>query len=86
VLFVNTKHYNLTDGTNRHGMTHGDYADKDFGSPLNFYKIITAINSLTFISSLYYGGSGFVPDDTVQSTQLAQYYRTLNRVALERPS
>jgi hypothetical protein len=86
VLFVNTQHYNLTDGTNRHGMTHGIYADKDFGSPLNFYKIITAINSLTFMSSLYNGGSGFVPDDTVQSTQLARYYRTLGRVASERPS
>jgi hypothetical protein len=86
VLFVDTRHYNPTDGTNRHGMTHGIYADRDFGSPLNFYKIITAINSLTFMSSLYYGGSGFVPDNTAQSKQLAQYYRTLSRVASGRPS
>ena len=41
VLFVDTRDYNLTDGTNRHGMAHGLFADKEFGSPLNFYKIIT---------------------------------------------
>jgi hypothetical protein len=86
VLFVNTKRYPLTDGTNRHGMAHGIFADKDFGSPLNFYKIITAINFLTFISSLYYGGSGFAPDESAESKELARYYRALNEtVSARRP-
>jgi hypothetical protein len=83
VLFVNTSRYTLTDGTNRHGMAHGIFADKDFGSPLNFYKIITAINFLTFMSSLYYGGSGFAPDETVQSKEVARYYRTLSQTTSE---
>jgi len=81
VLFVSTRHYNLTDGTNRHGMVHGLFADEEFGSPLNFYKIITAINFLTFMSSLYHGGSGFAPGETVQSKELARYYRTLAWIA-----
>jgi hypothetical protein len=84
VLFAKTEDYSLTDGTNRHGMTHGLFADKEFGSPLNFYKIITAINFLTFISSLYYGGSGFAPDETMQSKELASYYRILGQIASER--
>ena len=84
VLFANTDDYNLSDGTNRHGMTHGLFADKEFGSPLNFYKIITAVNFLTFMSSLYYGGSGFAPDETKQSKELARYYRTLSQTASEK--
>ncbi len=40
VLFVNTDQSTLTDGINRHGMAHGVFSDKEFGSPLNFYKII----------------------------------------------
>lgn len=83
VLFANTEDYSLTDGTNRHGMAHGIFSDKEFGSPLNFYKIITAINFLTFMSSLYYGGSGFAPDETVQSKELARYYRKLGEIASE---
>jgi len=81
VLFVKTSRYKLCDGTNRHGMSHGIFSDKDFGSPLNFYKIITAINFLTFMSSLYYGGSGFAPNETAGSKELASYYRTLIQTA-----
>jgi hypothetical protein len=83
VLFANTRDYRRADGTNRHGMTHGIFSDKEFGSPLNFYKIITAINFLTFMSSLYYGGSGFAPAQTAQSQELARYYRTLAQTASE---
>jgi hypothetical protein len=83
LLFANTRQYSLTDGTNRHGMVHGKFADKEFGSPLNFYKVVTSVNALTFISSLYYGGSAFVPDQTTQSTELARYYDLLSRIASE---
>jgi hypothetical protein len=81
VLFVNTDDYAFTDGTNRHGMAHGLYADAAFGSPVNFYKIITSINFLTFMSAAYYGGSGFVPDETAQSRELALHYHALRRMA-----
>jgi hypothetical protein len=82
VLFVNTKKYSFSDGTNRHGMAHGLFADAEFGSPLNFYKIMTAINSLTFICSLYYGGSGFAPAQTEESMRISAYYRALGQFAL----
>ncbi len=84
VLFVNTDDYAFTDGTNRHGMAHGLFADAAFGSPVNFYKILTAINFLTFMSALYYGGSGFVPDETPQSKELARHYHALRLTAIER--
>jgi hypothetical protein len=84
VLFVNAKKYSLTDGTNRHGIVHGIFADREFGSALNFYKVITSVNALTFMSSLYYGGSAFVPDHTTQSAELARYYDLLSRIASER--
>jgi hypothetical protein len=77
VLFVNTDDYAFTDGTNRHGIAHGLFADAAFGSPVNFYKILTSINFLTFMSALYYGGSGFIPDETAQSKELARHYHAL---------
>jgi hypothetical protein len=86
VLFVNTDDYAFTDGTNRHGMAHGLFADAAFGSPLNFYKILTAINFLTFMSALYFGGSGFVPDETPQSLALARHYHALRQIASGQPT
>jgi hypothetical protein len=83
-LFTSSPKYTLEDGTNRHGMTHG-FCDTEYGSPLNFYKIISAVNFLTFISSLYYGGSGFVPDDTDESKRLALYYEQLSQIAKIKP-
>ena len=80
VLFVNTDDYAFTDGTNRHGIAHGLFADAAFGSPVNFYKTLTAINFLTFMSALYYGGSGLVLDETAQSKELAQHYHALLRM------
>jgi hypothetical protein len=82
VLFANTnKQHQFTDGTNRHGMVHAVFADNDFGSPLNFYKVITAVNMLTWISAVYYGGSGFVPNETPHSVEHARYYRLLSNIA-----
>ena len=70
-----SQEYSLVDGTNRHGIAHGAYADAEYGRPLNFYKTIAAIDVLTFISSLKTTTmSGFVPDDTPESTSLAARY------------
>ncbi len=85
-LFTHTDDYALDDGTNRHGMTHGLFGDSEYGSPLNFYKIISAVNFLTFTSSLYHGGSGFVPDETDESKRLAAHYEQLSRIAETKPA
>ncbi len=74
-FFIGSTSYKLDDGTNRHGISHGSYTDVDYGRPLNFYKTIAGIDFLTFISSLNTNHiSGFVPDDTPESTQLATIY------------
>ncbi len=62
----------------RHGIGHGAYTDSQYGRPLNFYKTIAAIDFLTFISSLATTKmSGFVPDHTPESRNLAARYISL---------
>jgi len=39
-MYIDSSLYPLVDTTNRHGITHGAYADADYGRPLNFYKIV----------------------------------------------
>jgi hypothetical protein len=74
-FYTSSQAYSLVDGTNRHGIVHGAYADAEYGRPLNFYKTIAALDFLTFISSLNTTSmSGFVPDDTPESTALAARY------------
>jgi hypothetical protein len=85
-LFSRSDKYLLDDGTNRNGLAHGAFSDSDFGSPLNFYKIMSAINFLTFISALYHGGSGFVPDHTANSQALATHYDRLSKIAETKPA
>jgi hypothetical protein len=50
-LFIDSRHYQLSDGTNRHGIAHGSYTDADYGNPINFYKIISGIDFLTLVVS-----------------------------------
>jgi hypothetical protein len=74
-FYTSSQTYPLVDGTNRHGIAHGAYTDAEYGRPLNFYKTIAAIDFLTFISSLKTATmSGFVPDDTPESSSLAERY------------
>jgi len=77
-LFANSTIYPLPDGTNRHGITHGAYSDKDYGSPINFYKTISAIDFLTLVSAFRANMSVFAPDPTIESKKLATYYRALS--------
>jgi hypothetical protein len=63
-LYANSANYPLSDKTNRHGIAHGAYADSDYGRPLNFFKAMSAIDVLTFISILRHPGSVFVPEQT----------------------
>lgn len=81
-FYVRSQAYPLSDGTNRHGIEHGAYTDAEYGRPLNFYKTIAAVDFLTFISSLKTTTmSGFVPDDTPESTSLAARYVAMGKMS-----
>jgi hypothetical protein len=77
-FFKGSELYPLLDKTNRHGILHGSYKDADYGRPINFYKTISAIDILTFVSMLRMPKmSGFAPNETPESKALADRYRQL---------
>jgi hypothetical protein len=77
-FFENSALYPLLDKTNRHGVLHGAYRDSDYGRPINFYKTISAVDILTFVSMLQTNRmTGFVPEHTTESRALAERYRGL---------
>lgn len=86
VLYAGTSRIQLSDGTNRNGITHGIYRDWDFGRPLNFYKIIGAVDFLTLVSGMDSSLSWLHPAATSESKNLAQYYRTLQTLRQHRPA
>ncbi|MBP5956973.1 hypothetical protein ICA16_14975 [Pseudomonas anatoliensis] len=69
-LYAGSDRYSLADKTNRNGITHGSYADADYGTPLNFYKVIGAVDVLCLIAKF----QPFAPGDTPESLALAMYY------------
>jgi hypothetical protein len=69
-LYAGSDRYSLADKTNRHGITHGSYTDIDYGRPLNFYKVIGAVDVLCLIAKF----QPFPPRDTPESLALAMYY------------
>jgi hypothetical protein len=73
-LYVNSGSYSLTDKTNRHGILHGAYGDEDYGSPINFYKCIAAVDFLCFVSAFRASISWLAPSPTEASTRLSQFY------------
>lgn len=73
-LYINSTNYPFEDNTNRHGILHGAYSDNDYGTPLNFYKAISAINFLCFIVSIKEPISFFGPPATLNSRRLSYYY------------
>ena len=82
-FFENSALYPLLDKTNRHGVLHGAYRDSDYGRPINFYKTISAVDILTFISMLQTTKmTGFVPEHTAESRALAERYRELTRLKI----
>ncbi|MES2390915.1 MAG: hypothetical protein V4555_04695 [Acidobacteriota bacterium] len=79
-FFKDSQLYPLLDKTNRHGILHGAYKDGDYGRPINFYKTISAVDILTFVSMLQTTKmSGFAPDLTAESRTLAERYRQLQQ-------
>jgi hypothetical protein len=73
-LYIDSEKYADADKTNRHGILHGAYADRDYGKPINFYKSIAAIDFLCFISAYDAGISWFAPSPTERSETLSEYY------------
>jgi hypothetical protein len=84
-LYVQSYNYPFDDGTNRHGITHGAFADKDYGSALNFYKVIAAIDFLSFVAGFRAPISMFAPDPTDATRIYAGYLRALSEIAIDRP-
>jgi hypothetical protein len=77
-FFEDSRLYPLLDKTNRNGILHGAYRDADYGRPINFYKAISAVDILTFVSMLQTAKmSGFAPDRTTESKTLAERYTQL---------
>jgi hypothetical protein len=73
-LYVTSSSYPNEDNTNRHGILHGAFSDLDYGTPINFYKALGAIEALCFIVSIDEPISFFAPDETVESNKLALKY------------
>ena len=84
VLFADSATHGFLDNTNRHGMAHGIYRDADYGRPINFYKIMAAVEFLTFVSSFTANVSWFAPSPTEQSNKLAAYYLLLGKIGAGR--
>lgn len=73
-LYINSEKFMQEDKTNRHGILHGQYSDKDYGEPINFYKSIAAIDFLTFTASFDANISWLAPSATERSERLTSYY------------
>ncbi len=81
-FFANAARYPSTDNTNRHGVLHGAFRDADYGRPINFYKTLSAVDILTFVSSLKMPKySGFVPPNTPESDVLAELYIAMKKIS-----
>jgi hypothetical protein len=84
VLFSDAVTHGFLDNTNRHGLAHGIYRDRDYGRPINFYKIMAAVEFLTFVSSFTANVSWLAPDLTDGSMKLARHYLKLEKIQHER--
>lgn len=82
-LYTDTNGYKGLNELNRHGILHGLF--KDYGDPLNFYRLISILDLLCFVIALHNRGSSFAPDHTPESDTLARYYLTVMANATTRP-
>ena len=84
-LYINSNNYPLSDNTNRHGILHGAFADKDYGEPINFYKSIGSVDFLCFISAIRASISWFAPSPTEESGTLSRYYHLCIQLSKRKP-
>jgi hypothetical protein len=73
-LYSDSSKYPHDDNTNRNGITHAAYAESDYGTPINFYKTIAAINSLCFLSAIDSDLSWLPPKGSEDGTKKAMCY------------
>jgi hypothetical protein len=85
-LYIQSDRYALDDGTNRHGILHGSYADANYGAPINFYKIITAVDFLCFAAAFRARLPCLAPDPTPACSALADHYARCTALSYTRPS
>lgn len=85
-LYVQSDRYGLDDKTNRHGILHGSYGDTDYGAPINFYKIIAAVDFLCFVAAFRARISWLAPDPTPACRVLANHYARCPALSGLRPS
>jgi hypothetical protein len=83
-FYQSSQSYPLLDNTNRHGILHGAYKDADYGTPINFYKTIAAVDFLCFISSFRAHISWLGPNTTPRSLELSMHYEFLKAVGVQR--
>jgi hypothetical protein len=84
-LYIHSDRYPLDDNTNRHGILHGEYADADYGLPINFYKAIAAIDFMCFVSGFTALLPCLAPDPTERSKALAAYWNRCSSLSNSRP-
>lgn len=84
-FYVSSSAYPLADLTNRHGTLHGAYADKDYGTPINFYKTIAAVDFLCTIAAFRSPISMLAPSPTEASVRLAAYFEACAALSQARP-
>jgi hypothetical protein len=82
-LYTDTNNYKGLNELNRHGILHGLF--KDYGDPLNFYRLISILDLLCFVIALYNRGSVSTPNYTPESDALARYYLTVIANSTTRP-
>jgi hypothetical protein len=78
-LLTHTAHYDGLDQLNRHGILHGIF--EQYGSAVNFLRLITLLELICFAMVLAHGGSSFAPNHTLESERLAERYRRLSKSA-----
>ena len=66
--------YPHEDNTNRNGILHGSFDDSSYGTTINFYKTIAAINSLCFLSAIDSNLSWFPPEGSAEGNNKSMYY------------
>ncbi|MBD1567634.1 hypothetical protein [Vibrio sp. S12_S33] len=85
-LYSNSKNYPHEDNTNRNGIAHGAYSDLDFGNPVSFYKVLSLINFLSFLSAIDAGLSWFPPTGNEDSYKKSVYLVTCQKFSVLRSS
>lgn len=74
-LYTHSDNYLLSDNTNRNGILHGAYTDNDYGTPINFYKAISAVDVHCFLIALSDAKISWLsPSPTEASRALANHY------------